>query len=114
MNHMFEDYFAVLPHEDMHGRILFESVREGMSPFRPETISASLEFDIDVNRYWLFVEVVFKDGYRLAHGEHMEASLMYSDPDVEIFRVSKLMFNAFRNREDYHAFVPKTVELGEN
>lgn len=109
-----EDYFAVLPQHDMHGRDLFAAVREGLWPFKAETIHSYLEFDISYNRYRLFVEVEFKDHYRIAHREFMDHDDLLDNPDSEMFRVSELMFKAFRYREDFHAFVPKTVTLGEN
>ena len=114
MTQTFEDYFAVLPRNDMHGRMLFDAVKAGLHPFKPERLHSYLEFDIDFNRYRLYVEVFFKDNYRLAHREFMEADDLLNDSYAEMRRVSDLMFKAFRYREDFHAFVPKTVTLGEN
>jgi hypothetical protein len=100
-----------LPHNDRHGEILFEAVREGLWPFKPHMIQAYMEYDIDFHRYWIYFEVVFKDGQRIAHKEKVDAWDMADQPYTEVNKLYPKFLAAFRNREDDP--IPSNIVLGE-
>lgn len=100
-----------VPHSDMHGHHIFDATRAGLWPFRPRMIEVWMEFDIDFNRYVIFVEARFGDE-RIAKRKTIDAFDLADDIDGSILKVSQQFFEAFRNRGDYP--IPAKITLGEN
>ena len=102
-----------LSHSDPHGEVIFEAVREGLTPFKAEAIHLYMERDLDFNRFRLIIEVRFKGPWDIQHLEIIDADDLYSDPDLEIAKLYPKIVHAFRNREDYFDLAP-LIYLGNN
>lgn len=101
---------ARIPRNDIHGKIIFEAIREGLSPFKARTINLHFEYDIDYRRYRLFADVYF-DHFRLAHRVFIDAFDLANNLEGEIEKAAADMLKGFRNREDFA--VPNNIFLGE-
>lgn len=87
-----------LPHSDMHGRYVFDAIREGLWPFKARSIQLFFEYDIDFHRYVLFAEVWFPD-YQILKRVDIDAFELADDIDAAAFKMSEQMKQKFRNRE---------------
>lgn len=108
---MLADEIARVPDSDIHGRYIFAAIREGLEPFKPETINLYAEFDIDYNRYSILAEVLFPD-HRLRWRAFSNAFDWAEDPFKETFRIADRMLRAFRYREALP--IPDNIVLGES
>lgn len=106
------DALGRIPESDRHGADLFAAVREGLLPFKAHQIYTYLEYDIDYHRYWVIIEVIFKNGYRLNHKEFVDARDIAANPDMEMAKIAVLMLDAFRNRENFS--IAPLICLGAN
>lgn len=101
-----------LPHSDAHGPIIFAAVREGLSPFKAETIHIYMEYDADFHHYRLVIEAHFKSRWYMGYVEKVDAFKLAGDPNGEVEKLYPKILQAFRDREDY-ALAP-LIHLGEN
>lgn len=100
-----------LPEGDIHGRYVWKGIREGIWPFRPRTINLYLEFDIDFNRYVLFVEIWFPD-YQIRSRVDINAFDLADDPLREAIKAGEQFKNKIRDREDF--MLAPLIYLGDN
>lgn len=101
-----------IPHNDMHGRAIFDGIRRGMEPFRAEEIYVWMDFDIDCNEYRVCAEVRLKGGSHISHVVRSNAWELADNPTSESVRIALEMEKGFRDREDF-ALAP-LIYLGEN
>lgn len=106
------DALGRIPETDLHGRAVWQGIREGLWPFKPKAIHLYFEHDIDFNRYRLLAEVNFGDGYWLKYFVFLDAWDLQDDLDGTVLKATEKMRNGFRNREAEP--IHKKITLGEN
>lgn len=102
-----------IPHNDVHGQLIFDAIREGLWPFRAHIINVWTEYDIDRNEQKIVAEVRLMSGYTIAYIARANARDLADNLYGEVFRIAWEMRDAFRNREDFYD-LPPLIYLGEN
>lgn len=93
--------------------LIMDAVKEGMSPFRFESVQLWMDRDFrSFDKYVVSACVDLYDGDSIITMEPLSSEDLDSDPEQALYDVARRFFRAFRKREGLE--IGPLIELGEN